>query len=148
MSALAGADRDGEKDMSEENKRVVRDMCKAVWDAANPDAAEQYFADDVRIHDAPPGIAPGIEGLKQLVRTYTSAFSGFRVHIDDEVAEGDRVAYRMHFTGMHTGELMGMEPTGKDIDVTGFYTYQVKDGKITDRWGLLDRPTLMQQLGK
>ena len=35
--------------MSEENKRVVRELCKAVWDAANPEAAEEYFAEDMRI---------------------------------------------------------------------------------------------------
>ena len=40
-----------------------------------------------------------------------------------------------------------MPPTGKRISVPGFDMVRVRDGQVTEHWGLIDAMTLMQQLG-
>ena len=63
------------------------------------------------------------------------------------VVEGDLLCFRSTTTGTHEGEFMGVPPTGKRISVPGFDMVRVRDGQVTEHWGLIDAMTLMQQLG-
>jgi predicted ester cyclase len=49
--------------------------------------------------------------------------------------------------GTHSGELMGVPPTGKQVTVTGIDIYRVAGGKLVERWGEFDQMGMMQQLG-
>ncbi len=42
---------------------------------------------------------------------------------------------------------MGMPATGKRITVSGIWIDRIVDGRIIERWGLLDTMSTMQQLG-
>jgi predicted ester cyclase len=68
------------------------------------------------------------------------------VEIDELVADGDRVAVATTFTGTHSGELMGMAPTGRTVSVTGIDIVRVADGQIVEHRGLTDIVGLMRQL--
>jgi predicted ester cyclase len=45
------------------------------------------------------------------------------------------------------GELQGIPPTGKRVEVPGVVFYRIAGGKIVEFRGQLDRMSLMQQLG-
>ena len=47
---------------------------------------------------------------------------------------------------VHTGEYMGIGPTGQAIAVEEIVVLRVLDGKITEEWGVLDFAALQQQL--
>jgi predicted ester cyclase len=49
--------------------------------------------------------------------------------------------------GTNTGEMMGMPPTGKTIDVLTIGMLRFKDGQAIERWGVHDTMVMMQQLG-
>ena len=59
----------------------------------------------------------GVEPLKQQIHTFRAAFPDLRVTIEDLIIDGDRFASRTTVTGTHTGDLMGMPATGKQISV-------------------------------
>jgi predicted ester cyclase len=63
------------------------------------------------------------------------------------IAEGDRVAERWTGRGTHRGELQGIAPTGRRVEVPGSVFYRIVDGKIVEFRGQLDMMGLMQQLG-
>ena len=88
----------------------------------------------------------GLEGAKQLIDLW-SAFSERKLTIEDSIAEGDKVAVRFSITGKHTGEMMGIAPTGKTIHIIGTGIFRVVDGKTTDNWVNFDALGLLQQLG-
>jgi predicted ester cyclase len=67
--------------------------------------------------------------------------------IEDMVAEGDKVACRCSFRGIHKGDLMGIAATGKQITLTGIVIYRIVDGRIQEEWDYSDTLGLMQQLG-
>lgn len=67
--------------------------------------------------------------------------------IDELIAEGDRVAVQATVSGTHEGEFMGMPPSGRAFNLGAVEVFEVKDGKITARWGVPDRAGLMEQLG-
>jgi hypothetical protein len=47
----------------------------------------------------------------------------------------------------HSGEFMGIPPTGKRVIIRDMDFWKVGDGKIVDNWVMVDFPFVMQQLG-
>lgn len=107
------------------------------------------FATNLVEHAVPPGLAPDIESLKQLVSAYFNAFPDLQVTIEDTIAEGDKVMTRLTWRGPHSGELMGMPPTGKQVAFSGMESYRIADtdGKIVEIWAYSDNLGMFQQLG-
>lgn len=96
-----------------------------------------------------PG-APGplnAEAFLQIGRMFATAFPDLRVTIHDQIAENDRVATRLSFSGTHQAEFQGLPPTGRVIDVNGVVIDRYVDGKMAEHWALFDTMELMQQLG-
>ena len=133
--------------MSEENKALIRRFFEEVWNEQNLDAIDELVAADQVDHSLPPGLPPGREGAKAFVGMYLSAFPDTRMTIEDIVAEGDRVVTRWSATGTHTGELMGIPATGKQVTVTGLDINRYSGGKSVEHWGQFDQMGMMQQLG-
>jgi len=75
------------------------------------------------------------------------AFPDVSLALEDLVVEGDRVAARMTMRGTHSGEYLGIKPTGRTVKVTGFEISKTRDGKYAETWGLLDIFSLLNQLG-
>ena len=70
-----------------------------------------------------------------------------RVTVGEMIAEGDKVAYRVTWTGTHTGEFMGIAATGKRVTVTETHVDQIANGKIMRHDGDSDQLGMLQQLG-
>jgi predicted ester cyclase len=94
-----------------------------------------------------PGIPPGLEGAKIAHQIMLAGFPDYQTIIEDMLAEDDKVAARIKMTGTHTGEFMGIPPTGKRISFTGMYIVRIANGKIIEHWGEEDSVSLLQQLG-
>lgn len=133
--------------MSEENKALVRRVYEQVWNNKDLDALDELFAPDIVNHEAPPGLPPGIEGSKAYLGMFMSAFPDTQMTIEDQIAEGDKVLTRWTATGTHTGELMGIPATGKQVTVTGLDLSRIAGGKVVEAWGQFDQMGMMQQLG-
>ena len=86
------------------------------------------------------------EHLKEHIAFFEGAFPGYQLTANDMVAEGDRVAVDAVVTGKHTGELMGMAPTGRNIKVPLIIIYQIAGGKIVHHKMVADQAGLLQQL--
>ena len=48
---------------------------------------------------------------------------------------------------IHTGEFMGIAPTGKKVEIRYMDFWKVSEGKIEDNWVMVDFPYVMSQLG-
>jgi steroid delta-isomerase-like uncharacterized protein len=78
---------------------------------------------------------------------FFTALPDLRAIIHDQVADENKVVTRKTLRGTHKGELMGIPPTGKTVDIEVIDILAVKDGKITDHWNLVDQLGLLKQLG-
>jgi predicted ester cyclase len=130
---------------NETNESVIQKMLQAVQTGAVVDV-EKIFAPTWVNHD--PSLLPmqGLEGARMLIRLW-SGFSNMQVTIEDSLSQGDRVAVRFRLRGTHTGELLGIPPTGKTVNISATGIFRVVDGKATDNWVNVDALGLMQQLG-
>ena len=132
--------------MSEENKAVVRRIFEA-FNKGDLDAFDELIAADGVNHALPPGLPPEPEGTKAFLGMFLSAFPDLQMTVEDQIADGDKVATRWTSTGTQTGELMGIPATGKQVTVTGMDIHRIAGGKQVEHWGEFDQMAMMQQLG-
>ena len=105
------------------------------------------MASDYIGHDpANPEPLRGPEGVKEFISTYRAAFPDARITVEQQLAEGDLVATRWSGRGTHEGELMGIEPTGKQVTVSGLTISRLEGGKIVEEFLNWDTFGMMQQL--
>ena len=132
--------------MSEENKAAIR----RVFDAINTGdltALADTLADDMIEHEELPGLTPDKAGVIQFFRGLMAGVEGFRMNIEEIMAEGDRVSVRATVSGKHTGELMGIPATGKDLNVPLADYFRIRGGKVVEHWGVMDSGTMLMQMG-
>ena len=132
--------------MAAANKEIVRRALEEPW--RNLDVLDELVSSDYVGHDpALPEPVRGIQGSKDNVNEYRSAFEGAQITVKEQVGEGDVVASRWEGRGRHTGELMGIAPTGKDVVVSGLTLSRLKNGKIVEEWSNWDTLGMLQQIG-
>jgi steroid delta-isomerase-like uncharacterized protein len=133
--------------MAQEDKDLIQRAWDEIFNKRNLKAVDEYFAEDATIGFAPPGIPPNREFFKQTMGAYLAAFPDLHVVLEDQIAEGDKVASRFSVTGTHKGELAGVAASGKAVDYTGVNFIEVRDGKIVAVWGASDQLRVMRQIG-
>jgi predicted ester cyclase len=89
---------------------------------------------DFVFHYPNGGELRGIENLKKSVINFQTAFPDGYHLIEDQIAEGDKVATRYTWTGTHAGEYMGVSPTDKQLKFTMIEICRIKNGKIVEAW--------------
>jgi steroid delta-isomerase-like uncharacterized protein len=133
---------------TEQNKAVVRQLIEEVINQNNLSLGEEIIAVDIIEHEElPPGIPTGIEGTKIMFTMLHNAFPDFKATIHELIAEEDKVAVFMTWSGTQQGDWMGLPPSGKPMSVHVMGIFRVADGKLVEHWGLMDSMKMMQQLG-
>jgi predicted ester cyclase len=132
---------------AERNKEVVRRFVDEYQTGASESAFAELMHLEILDHSRPPGIAPGADGVRQQFDGFRAAFPDFRATILDQIAEGDKVVTRKVFHGTHEGDLWGIPPTGREVEIHVIDIVRVEDGRIVEHWNQVDRMGLMQQLG-
>jgi steroid delta-isomerase-like uncharacterized protein len=133
---------------TEENKAAVRHFWQEHLNTGRATLCENDFAPDAVNHDPnSPPVPPGPKGMAQLITMYRTAFPDLTATVEDMIAEGDKVAYRLTFRGTHQGVLMGIPPSGKNVTYTGIGINTVINGTIMEMWLNFDAMGMLQQLG-
>ena len=134
--------------MLEENKCLIQRFVEVAFNKGNLDVADEVYASTFVSHDPTTPEGQGSpESVKQFVNTYLNAFPDGHTTVEDVVTEGDKVAYRWTFRGTHQGELMGISPTDKQVEITGITINRLSGGKIEEQWNVFDQLGILRQLG-
>ncbi len=105
---------------------------------------DRLFDADFVYHRASAPDLRGREALKQFVSIGSIACPDIMYTVEDQVAEGDKVATRWRMEGTHSGPFMGIAPSGKHTSVQGMVIARIADGKIAEEWEIIDTLGLMQ----
>ena len=135
---------------TEQNKATARRWFTDIIAQGQLEVADEIFAANHVIHDphAPPSGWPnGPEGLKMVASVFGGGFRDWNITVEDQLAEGDRVASRWVASAINTGSVMGVPPSGKTVRVTGVNVARFAEGKIVESWFNFDMLTLLQQIG-
>ncbi|MCX5098176.1 ester cyclase [Streptomyces sp. NBC_00439] len=136
-----------ESDPSEPAKAVVRRNTEEVQGGGDFALFDKLFADDFLDHTPQPGRTADKAGARELYQALREAFPDFRPVIHWQSADGDLVTTYKTYHGTHKGEFFGIAPTGRQISFDTVDVMRVRNGKITEHWGVANLFSLMQQLG-
>ena len=126
---------------------VVTGIYEEIFNMGKLDQVDTLIAAEYIDHNPiGPGGESGIEGFKQTVRALRFAFPDLRFTVEQMIVNGDQVVTRTTMQGTHKNSFMGIDPTDKQVTVSGFDIFRVADGVVAERWGTLDGLTLMQQM--
>lgn len=89
----------------------------------------------------------GPEGWKAAIAHLRGALSDLTVEFEDIVADGDMVAVRAVSRAKHTGDLLGVEGTGREVEFRAADFHRLADGRIVRTWHLEDYFSLATQIG-
>ena len=131
--------------MSEANKAVVQRLYEGI--SSGNLAAWDALVDDAFVEHEDNGVPPTKEGVKVFFEMILAAFPDMKMVPQHMIAEGDLVSTLAACTGTHRGEFLGMPATNKTVTMAVFDLMRLRDGKVTEHWGVSDMASLMQQLG-
>jgi predicted ester cyclase len=131
----------------EQNKALVRRFYEEI-DKGNIGILDELVAEDYIDNNPPPipNLPKGRAGLKQTFRVFQQATPGSH-HIEDQIAEGDKVVTRLTSVGKHDGDLPGAPRTGNDMKMTSITIHRIANGKLVEKWSEKDMLSLLQSIG-
>ena len=127
------------------NKALVRRNFEVIWTQCNLDVADEIIDPHYVGHIAAlPDTVRGVEAFKQLVMLYHLSAPDIRFEIQEQLAEGNKVATRWIVHGTHQGEFMGIAPSGQRMSVTGMSFHRIEQGRIQESWDDWDALSILQ----
>ena len=133
--------------MIDDLKATARRTWEDIFPACDVEGLAEVIAPDSIEHGARPDERQGFEGAKQTMLWLARVFSDQRWEIHQVIGEGETVVVYCTYHGRHTGELMGMPPTGREVAYDYVHIVRFRDDKVIEHWGVRDEMTLMRQLG-
>jgi predicted ester cyclase len=133
--------------MTEELKARARRIWEEIFPSDDVDRLAEVIAEDGIDHGARAGEPQGLVGVQQTMLWLGRVFSDQRWEIRQVIGEGDVVVVYCTFHGRHTGDLMGIPPTNREVAQDYVHILRFEDGKAVEHWGVRDDMALMQQLG-
>src|SRR5215212_1055431 len=131
---------------AEENKAIFRRYAEEVGNQRNFEIVDQIFERYIAHQPDGSTLVRGPEDVKRFQGEYHSAFSDFRISIEDQIVEGDKVVSHYTIRGTHQGDFRGMAPTGKQIEIKAVTTFRFSpEGKVVETWDSYDQLSLMRQ---
>lgn len=118
---------------AEENKALVRRFLTALTEG-NLNVIDELVGSDFVDRSLLPGQGPTREDFKRSVAQILAAFSVTSFTIDEQIAEGDRVATKYRERSVIKGEFAGLPPTGTEENFEGIYIHRISEGKIVEEW--------------
>lgn len=122
---------------------------KALANFSDPFRRDQYFelyASEIVLHGY-GGIGPGMDNVKHYYYSFWDAIPDARVTADEMIEAPDKVVVRFSLTGTHRGRILGVDGTGKAIELNGMTILRFQGKKCVERWSVIDSLTLAAQIG-
>ncbi len=132
---------------TEANKALVRQYVEQVLRVHRPEVIDQFVSPSYKRYVTASATPLTPAEQKQRLAGLFAAFPDMQFTIDDMVAEGDLVAYRLTSRGTHQAPFQGIAPTGKPVVVSAIEIVRIENGKYVEHWGGPDLLDMAQQLG-
>ena len=133
---------------TQKTQEVIESMVDGLNDHRIEDIGE-FFSENFRwMGNFGCGTKSGLKEFQDnWQKPFQEAFSN-KVCIDEaRLFMGEWAAAFGKQEAIHTGEFMGIKPTGKKVEIRYMDFWKVSEGKIQDNWVMVDFPFVMKQLG-
>jgi predicted ester cyclase len=122
----------------EKNKAAAR-MAFEVWNNGDLERLDRFVSPTVVHHDPyDPHGSEGLVGMKKSITRNRTVYPDLHISIEDQIAEGDKVATRWTSTMTHNG---------KRVTLKGITIDRFENGMIVEAWRSMDMLGLLRQSG-
>jgi len=144
----AALSRDTDMTKTEATRAVIEGMVDGLNDHRIDDIG-QFFAEGFRwMGNTGCGTKHGLKAFQDnWQRPFQAAFSNKTCIDEARLYMGEWAAAFGRQEALHSGEFMGIAPTGKKVEIRYMDFWKVVDGKIADNWVMVDFPHVLAQLG-
>jgi len=119
-----------------------------AWNAHDLDAVTDLAADDAILMDSAVGEVRGRDALRENARNFMTAFPDLHLDVANQMAQGNMLCQEWVATGTHEGDLMGLEPTHRRVEVHGCVIARYgEDGRMQEMHRYWNPGEMMTQLG-
>ncbi|MEM8823355.1 MAG: ester cyclase [Pseudomonadota bacterium] len=141
--------RDTDLSKTEATRAVIEGMVDGLNDHRIADIGE-FFSETFRwIGNQGCGTKEGVREFQANWQKPFQAAFGNKVCVDEaRLYMGEWAAAFGRQEATHRGTFMGIEPTGKRVEIRYMDFWKVVDGKIVDNWVMVDFPYVLAQLGR
>ena len=131
-----------------DNKVIVRRFVEEVLNKRNAALIDELYSSDYVGHDPDRPAPRRMEDMKQILdQMLGKVFPDAQYSIDGLYAEGDVVIWHWTFRATHQGEVMGIPPSGKPINISGVNIFRIVNDKVVEDWVYRDTIGMMRQMG-
>ena len=133
--------------MSDQNKRLVREITDIIWNGRGVDRIPEFYAPDFVADYRPYALREGYEGIRAMVEGAWTAFPDYHEEVHELIAEGDRVVLHLTISGTQKGQWGPLPATGKRAEFDEIVILQIRDVKVLRQRGVVDNLSALRQLG-
>lgn len=115
------------------NKETVKEFFKEGYENHDYGKVMNIVANNYIDHS--PAGARSNKDAVGILKIVEDMFTDLKIEIMDIFEEDNMVATRIKYSGIHSGECMGIKSTGKPITFEALENFKLEDGKIIESWG-------------
>ena len=130
----------------EENKALVLKFYE-TFDQQDIEKARSLISTNIIAQGLDVIPLEGFDAVMKYGAMMFAAFPDGHHHIDEVIAEEEKVFTRGIFTGTHRGDFMGIPATGQYVHFSVVHVDRIEHGKVIEHWGQGNTLALMKQLG-
>jgi steroid delta-isomerase-like uncharacterized protein len=134
---------------ADENIQLMRRWFQEVWNEGQMQTVHELF-DANGIARGQRGAEAEIHGPEEFVKfvgEIRGAFPDIKVTVEDVFGAGDKVVLRWSGVMTHSGDALGMPPSGKTVRSQGITIARIVDGRIVEGWDCWDQLGMLEQIG-
>ncbi len=127
-------------------KEQVTKFYQIIWNEHNKDAIPEVLHESFQFRGSLGSEKSGHAGFIEYLDMVHAALDDYQCEIKEMVSEHSKVFAKMQFSGIHKGEFMGVEATGRRLSWQGAALFHFKNGKVSSLWVVGDLDSLRSQL--
>lgn len=127
------------------NKALMSRYVDIVLNGRDVNRFGEVMAPDFVAHRGDE-LLQGIDTERRVMEGLWGAFSDIRFNIELMMAEDDRVTIQYTAPATHSGEFLGIAPTGRRITWHGTIIYRIRDNLVTEAISAWNYYEIVQQL--
>ena len=125
---------------------LVKQFYLQLWNQRDYEIANQILQEQVNFRGSLGPAMVGRDRVCEYVKSVTDALQNYTCEIQEIVVDGQKAAAKVLFRGIHVGQFMGFEPTGKEVNWLGAAFFESDNGMLTNIWVLGDIQGLLKKL--
>lgn len=128
----------------EENEAA---LMRAVdsWNAGDVDSYLELYDERLTLHFGTYDF-PDKQSVGEMYKGFFATTSDLVLTIHEAFGQGEKLCARYSVTGRHTGELLGIPPTGATFTITGITVMHFASGRVAERWDIDDSDEVFSRL--